>query len=351
MADPCIALRYDAWPEIGLGHLRRAYALAQECAARGIPVRHVVPERSRALLERDGIPAGSILDAGTDWLSQAPDVTHVVTDINWHGNGLGASKEVARLAAAGVPVAMIDCVPPDEYVDQPSPPALIITPYLNARRLRAAPPNAAHWEAGARYTILSPDYAELRGRALPKTERILVSCGGSDPDGFSLATVDALLGSGLPLDVVVGPLFAEGIRAGLADRAAQHSRIRLHDAPATLAPLIAQAGLIVGRVGLIRYEAACLGTYGIYLAAGPAYADYFEQFTARGFAEIYQDGRNGGRAAYLARLPALASPETRAPLLRRNTAAMAAVDGTGAANVIDMVLTLTQDAPTQRGPQ
>ncbi|MCT8161323.1 hypothetical protein [Pseudoruegeria sp. SHC-113] len=343
MAEPCIALRYDAWPEIGLGHLRRAYALARECAARGITVLHVVPAQSRALLLRDGIPENTILDAGSDWLS--PAITHVITDINWHGNGAGASEEVAHLTAQGATVAMIDCIPPDEYRDQPSPPALIITPYLNARALFPKPPNAPRWETGARFTILSPDYSTLRAAPPAKTERLLITCGGSDPDAFSLATVDALLPSGLPLDVVIGPLFSEDIRAGLSARAQANPQIALHDAPATLAPLIAQAGLVVGRVGLVRYEAACLGTYGIYLAAGEAYAEYFTRFTARGFAEIYQDGQAGGRAAYLDRLQALADPATRAPLLARNAEAMKAVDGNGAVNVIDLVLTLNPGGP------
>lgn len=311
--------------------------LARECAARGIAVRHVVPAQSRALLLGDGVAPGLILDAGGDWLQ--PGISAVITDINWHGNGAAASAEVGAIAARGVPVLMIDCVPPDEYVDQPTPPALILTPYLNARSLRPLPPNAP-WQAGARFTILSPDYVALRAKPPARGDRILVTCGGSDPDGFSQDTVEALLPCRLPLDVVVGPLFDAATRRRLMALADANPQITLHDAPATLAPLIAAAGLVVGRAGLIRYEAACLGTYGLYLAGGGAYAEYFRRFTERGFAEIFQEGQNGGRAAYLQRLRALADPAVRAPLMQRNAAAMAAVDGNGAANVIDAVLTL-----------
>lgn len=301
-------------------------------------MRFVVTPRSRDLLLRDGIASALILDAGGDWL--IPGIDAVITDINWHGNGTSASVEGAALAARGVQVAMIDSVPPDEYVDQPNPPALIITPYLNARVLRPYPPNAPKWAAGARFAILSPDYAALRADLPTRSDRILVTCGGSDPDGFSVQTVQALLGCRLPLDVVIGPLFDAATRARLAGLAQAHDQISLHDAPATLAPLIARAALVVGRAGLIRYEAASLGIYGLYLAGGDAYAEYFRRFTARGFAEIYQEGQNGGRAAYLQRLRALADPAARAPLMQRNAAAMAAVDGRGAANVIDAVLTL-----------
>jgi hypothetical protein len=133
----------------------------------------------------------------------------------------------------------------------------------------------------------------------------------------------------------------DGLSVGGAQAAAQaQGQISLHDAPATLAPLIARAALVVGRAGLIRYEAASLGIYGLYLAGGDAYAEYFRRFTARGFAEIYQEGQNGGRAAYLQRLRGLTDPAARVPLMQRNAAAMAAVDGRGAANVIDAVLTL-----------
>lgn len=306
-------------------------------------MRFVVPQRSRDLLLRDGIASALILEAGDDWL--LPGIDAVITDINWHGNGPGASVEGAALAARGVQVTMIDCVPPDEYVDQPNPPALIITPYLNARALRPVPPNAPRWEAGARFTILSPDYAALRADPPTRCDRILVTCGGSDPDGFSVQTVQALLGCGLPLDVVIGPLFDAPTRARLAGLAQGHGQISLHDAPATLAPLIARAALVVGRAGLIRYDAACLGTYGLYLAGAGAYAEYFRRFADCGFAEIYQEGQNGGREAYLSRLQALADPAVRAPLFRRNAAAMAAVDGNGAANVIDAVLTLIRPSP------
>lgn len=332
-----IALRHDAGPQIGLGHLRRATVLARECAARGIAVRHVVPAQGRALLLAEGVDPALILDASGDWVQ--PGIAAVIADISWHGNGPGASVEVAALVARGLRVVMIDSIAPDEYRDQPHPPALLITPYLNARALRSRPPNA-RWQAGARFTILSPDYAALRADPPPRGARILVTCGGSDPDGFSTATVEALLDCGLPLDVVVGPLFDDATRAHLAALAAAHPRVLLHEAPATLASLIAGAGLVVGRAGLIRYEAACLGTYGLYLAAGAEYADYFRRFTAAGFAEIFQEGQNGGRAAYLARLRALADPAVRAPLMRRNPAAMAAVDGNGAANVLDAVLKL-----------
>ncbi len=340
--SPLIALRYDVWPEIGLGHLRRGYSLAKELKNRGIACRHVVPERSAALLRRDGIPEHEIVICSAinaSWLQDRPEITHVVTDIHWHGNADAASAEVSRLAATGTSVIVVDCVSPDSYIDQTPAPAAVITPYLNARSLRDTPPRNTDWQTGARFSILAPEYETWRARAAQvPTERILVTCGGSDPDGFSIETATALLGANTPLDVVVGPLFSDAIQTALATLADENDQITLHQAPPTLAPLIAQASGIVGRLGLIRYEAACLGKNGIYLSAGTTYRAYLEGFKARGFAEVFLDGAPNGRKDYLDRLRQLADPTRRQVFFKPNSAAMELVDGKGAANVIDVVL-------------
>lgn len=342
MSSPLIALRYDAWSEIGLGHLRRGYSLAQELKNRGIACRHVVPERSVDLLKSDGVSEHEILicrSTDSRWLQDTPEISHVITDIHWHGNANAASAEASRLAATGTPVIVVDCVPPDAYTDQTPAPSTVITPYLNACSLRDAPPRNCEWKTGARYSILAPEYALWRTRAREAGEaRILVTCGGSDPDGFSIDTVNALLGANTPIDVVVGPLFSDGIRSTLAKLAQENSAITLHQAPKTLAPLIAGASGIVGRLGLIRYEAACLGKNGIYLSAGTTYRAYLEGFKARGFAEIFLDGEPNGRKDYLACLRRLADPQVRQAFFLPNITAMDLVDGKGAANVINVVL-------------
>ncbi|MEP3299042.1 MAG: hypothetical protein ABJO27_21635 [Pseudoruegeria sp.] len=339
-----VALRYDAWPEIGLGHLRRGYSLALELTSRNIDYYHVVPERTVPILLRDGIAESQIIvcePLNVDWLRNRPDISHVITDFHWHGNAPSASAEASLIASTGVCVSVIDCIAPDDYVDQSPAPNAVITPYLNAENLRNSPPKNTIWKNGARYSILSPEYKTWRAQSETSASgRILITCGGSDPDAFSIDTVTALLPLETPLDVVVGPLFSNQIKAELADLQKAFPQITLHDAPKSLAPLIARSACVVGRLGLIRYEAACLGKNGIFLSAGTAYREYLNGFKAQGFAEIFLDGDPNGRSNYLNRLRDLSNPKLRNIVFEPNTTAKELVDGNGAANVIDLIMSL-----------
>ncbi len=212
---------------------------------------------------------------------------------------------------------VIDSMPPDHHVpmrDRRDPDALV-APYLGAR----APDGfAGRWLGGARYAILDVEYAATRPSAparLPR--RALLSCGGSDADGLSLPAARALARAGLHVDVVVGPLFDVRARTELVEWCAADTRRTTHDAPESLATLIARADVIVGRPGLLRYEAAALGRYGVYLARGPAYRDYYAGFAAAGLAEISCETCTAERVRFIGRLAALGRTTSCATRHRR----------------------------------
>jgi spore coat polysaccharide biosynthesis predicted glycosyltransferase SpsG len=199
-------------------------------------------------------------------------------------------------------------------------------------------PAAARWLHGPRFAILPPRIVAARDLSrFPETLRILVVCGGSDPNALSARIVERLRDAPAPIDVVVGPMFSPALRARLDALAQADASVCLHDAPPSLVDLYQAATLVVGRAGLIRYEAACLGRNGIYLSEGSAYSDYFAEFTRSGAAEIHVGVDDRGVSVFFARLESLRDPAALAVASLPNLRAYPAVDGQGAQRVAEAI--------------
>jgi UDP-2,4-diacetamido-2,4,6-trideoxy-beta-L-altropyranose hydrolase len=118
---------------------------------------------------------------------------------------------------------------------------------------------------GPAYALLRPQFAEARRRAKLRTascNRILITYGGSDEHGYTLAALDAIAPvclerPDMALDVVAGgsnPRIAD-----LAHRCAGLPNAKLHVNTTQMAALMEAADLGVGAAGSTMWERACLG--------------------------------------------------------------------------------------------
>jgi spore coat polysaccharide biosynthesis predicted glycosyltransferase SpsG len=312
-------------------------ALAEALRAEGAHPVFLASAETQAALAARGVAAGDLRAPGA-----LAGLRAVVADTLWPGNAAATAARVAEIARAGLPVAVIDSMPPDHFVADPAgpPPDLVITPYLGAEALRDAPA-ARRWLAGAGYAILGAEYARLRVAAtMPDSPRLLVACGGADPGGLAPAIVAHLGARGWPrgpggalgVDVVIGPLFRAADVARLRDAARSQPALRLHTAPPGLAPLIAQASLVVGRMGLIRYEAAALARGGVWLQPSDDYRAYLRGFEQAGLARVFHGTDPGGTAAFLELAAGLAARaaaghDALEPVFPRQAFARVAADG------------------------
>lgn len=332
---PKIAFRFDAGHAVGMGHLVRCLNLSH-----GLPdAVFVVNSAAATELRSRGIQADRILDAKQGWWTGVEGLTHVITDLNFGGGAPGAAEEVAALRTSGVHVTVIDSLVPDHFVTKVGsiPPNLLVSPYAHAKGLRPEPV-ADDWIVGAEYVVFSPEFIEAQKIApKPIGDRILVTCGGSDPSNLSLLILNALAEVDLPIDLVVGPLYSDDLKEELHQTASCSDRVTLHDAPSTLVPLIESAGLVVGRPGLTRYEAAALGRSGLFLVEGSSYRDYFKAFDAAGIGRMCFAEDPGGADEFAQLLASLASNEGRAELMRINEIGLRSVDGLGAKRILDHI--------------
>jgi spore coat polysaccharide biosynthesis predicted glycosyltransferase SpsG len=166
---------------------------------------------------------------------------------------------------------------------------------------------------GPGYLLLDPQVVRLR--ALPRApmagaaRRVLVSCGGTDPEGragLGLAWLAALRFPGI-VDLVLGAggTACPDLPAGLA--------VRVHRNLPTLAPLLHRADLALISGGMTLYEAACLGTPAAVIPQNRHQILNAERFQARG-AALLLDPAAGTAPGSLGQL--LETPRTRQRMAR-----------------------------------
>lgn len=127
-----------------------------------------------------------------------------------------------------------------------------------------------HYLEGPSYAILSSAYIDLPERIVREdANRILISCGGSDPRKLTALALNGIeeISKILEVRVIVGPLFSKNFKATLKGQASssKHS-IELIDSPATLAEHMIWCDLAIATTSLIKYELAATATPGVLIS-------------------------------------------------------------------------------------
>ncbi len=343
------ALRSDASLAIGNGHVMRCLTLAEALRRRGATVHFVcreLPGHLCEMLEERGLRVHRLPAAGTaespgwerdaaetaaalagdgapaDWLI----VDHYALDANW--------ERVLRRHTRRLMVI-------DDLADRPHDCDLLLDqnlhPQAQARYASRVPPRT-QLLLGPRYALLRPEFAQLR--ATPRAHdgqvrRVLISFGGTDPEGYTLKALDALELAGVQLqaDVVVGannPHSSE-IKARCAKRG-----LAFHCNTSAMAGLMAQADLAIGAGGSTTWERCCLGLPAIVVAIAENQQQLSEAVGKTG-AQLYLGA--AGKVSVDNLRHALETVLRDPELLRRmRTCAQTIVDGRGTERVSHVLM-------------
>ena len=167
---------------------------------------------------------------------------------------------------------------------------------------------------------------------------MLLSFGGSDPQGLTLKAARALqdLDPAVELVAVAGPAFSfrrefEALSAALSRRVPL-----INEAGGHIAELMLEADVMVGSGGMSVYEIAALGTPGIILGQNAREDRRMRDFAGHGTVDYLGLGTEVDETVLASAVKALlADPARRRAMSARGRAL---VDGFGAARAAEVVL-------------
>lgn len=276
-SSPTVLVRVDAGLAMGFGHLTRCLALVQALSERGVAVHVATRADSAGLHERirangaevqqlSPLPDSEPAD-GPVWAAavQRADATESVNaEARWdavvvdHYRLDSEWERVARENTSRI-VAIDDLANRQHSVD-----FLVDHNWYGpgtANRYDSLVDDNTSLLLGPRYAILQREYAEVRRERQPVVQpprRVLVSFGGTDVSGQTLAVIGALREfPDLIVDVVVGS--RRVLTSELEHAVASRPHTQLHVELPTLAPLLGLADLVIGAGGTATWERLCLG--------------------------------------------------------------------------------------------
>jgi UDP-2,4-diacetamido-2,4,6-trideoxy-beta-L-altropyranose hydrolase len=281
-----VAIRVDASPAMGMGHLTRCLSLANELARSGVKVFFLMRSHAAAfvaLVEAEGHAVLLLSDSdggvgetretgsGSTWLSttwwrdaeQTQDMLDQIDRVDWlivDHYGLDARWE-RLLRQRSLRVLVID-----DLADRPHDCDLLLDQNLvldMETRYRNCVPVNCRPLLGPRYALLRPEFQEARksmtGRD-GKIHRVFVCYGGSDPSNETektLAAIKKLSAFSLDVDVVIG--LGNPHAYQVASLCLELPGAQMHRNANNVAELMKRADLAMGAGGGMNWERCCLG--------------------------------------------------------------------------------------------
>ena len=271
-----IVFRFDASPAIGGGHAIRCGALAAELSRQGHRcgfaandagadlARAILPSADTLRVSGDGDLAKMKTQwpNGADWLvvdHYGRDVSFERSCKGWARNIMAVDDRPARPHASDILLDQTLDRSETEYRDLVNSDCKVL--------------------AGADYTLLREDFRAHRAPALarravlPRSPRIVVSFGASDPGKATLRTLEALRLVTLPvrIEILAGRLCPH---LGEIEMAVTNDpRATLTVDPVSVAQHFADADIAIGAPGMTAWERACLGLPAIVIPVADNQAD------------------------------------------------------------------------------
>lgn len=334
LRQPRILFRVDGSKELGMGHVFRSLAIADALreSSRADVAFLMTAEHEKGLqaVSRHGYPVRVAADGQAEtYLEQIRDYAPAIL-INDLQRLDG--EYVRALAQLGCTTVNLVDTPADleatEHYEQ------VIVSVMKEER-----ETPEGFYAGPEYAILREQFRGREKLLRDEPRLLLLSFGGSDPQGLSLRALVALaaLEASLEVVLVTGPAFSYGaelerLRAGLG----RPLRVVHEASGAHIADLMLEADVAVCSGGMSVYEIAALGTPGLVLAQNAREDERMRAFARHGTIEYLGLGTEVSNERVHAAVRALLGDGAR----RRSMSAKgrALVDGLGAARAAELVL-------------
>jgi len=290
-----VCIRVDAYPEIGYGHLKRCLIIADNLRQRGENVFFVLAGDSAAAeeIQKAGFDLQQI-SVGISFSEQAnandvcdfENVSITILDLS-HSIAIKDSqclalylKEISNKSFT----VLIDSFGVQSLRENVSELFcnILVSPYVGEQKSKQ---NTIYTELlGVDYFVLDTPYINSRKKKIRKfANRVLITCGGSDPTSVSIKILNALNSSTkrtLDLRVVVGSGFSSELIQSLIKLSdSSPHNVSLIKSPNDLSAGMTWCDMAIATSGLTKYELATTGTPAILMSIDQSHNNVNQYFT------------------------------------------------------------------------
>lgn len=302
---PAILFRCDGASDIGLGHIVRCLALADELKKRNFGVCFAMRKGPLGIkmVEEKGYKVilsdeSCIEFNGGVWLKQCVSKTNpraIIFDVRDN-----LSKEIVKeIKDGGVLIVTIDD-PEDKRLEAD---LAFYPPVPQVKRVDWSSFSGELY-TGWDWVIIRPEFAAWREKhnsiaPMPTNNhqsqlRILVTMGGSDPANLTLKAVKALnmLSTDFKATVILGPgyVYKDSLKTFLQE---VHYEYTILENVRDMVSIMAQADLAIASFGVTAYELAVMGVPAVYMCLTADHAESARAFAAAGMALTLGQYGNG----------------------------------------------------------
>ncbi|HEY7509219.1 MAG TPA: hypothetical protein VIG50_03155 [Vicinamibacteria bacterium] len=333
--QPRVLFRVDGGTRMGMGHVFRALAIAE--ALRTLSRAEIAflmsggveHEQGLIAVSRAGYPLRVLREARLEaCLEEVRDFAPAILINDLPALDRAYLTELSRLGATTVNlVDALDDLETTEHYAQ-----VIVSTMKEDRETPEG------FYGGPAYAILREHFRGREKKVRDAPELVLLSFGGSDPQGLTLKAARALqaLPPAVEMVAVAGPAFSYRREFESLARELPRRVPLINEAGGHIAELMLEADLVVGSGGMSVYELAALGTPGVVLGQNAREDKRMREFARHGTVAYLGLGPEVGEEALLAAVRALLDDAPRRREMSRQGRAL--VDGLGATRTAEMVL-------------
>ncbi len=275
---PRIVFRVDGGAEMGMGHVYRSLAIADELQSiSSADIQFLMSAEHPEGVKRvssSGYTVRVLSEGGIDGIVEA--IQEYSPNIVVNDRPFLEREYLQALAKLGA--STVNLVDSLEDIEKPSEITSMIISTMHEDLTELD-----DYYAGPEFAILRESFAGRAEAIREHATQVVVSFGGSDPHGLTLKVLRALDGSGTELTVkaVLGPAFSYG-------QELEELVSKLHYQPLLLrnvehmAETLSEADLVFCAGGMTVFEIAALGTPGIVLCQNAREQRRIESFSRHG---------------------------------------------------------------------
>ena len=333
LAQPRVLFRVDGGAALGMGHVYRSLAIADALRAgsRAEIAFLMSADHTEGLLtvSRHGYPVRVV--AGRGHQSSLEHIRDFAPAILI--NDLPELESAYLTALSHLGATTVNLVDTLDDLETTEHYAQVIVSVMNQDR-----ETPEGFYGGPAFAILRDQFRGREKEIRDRPAMVLLSFGGSDPQGLTLKAARAL--DGLPAEVkvlaVAGPAFSHRREFEAMERTLGRRVPLINEAAGHIADLMLEADVVVGSGGMSVYEIAALGTPGVVLGQNLREDQRMRGFARHGTIEYLGLGPEVAEETIAGAVQALLRDTDRRREMSRKGQAL--VDGLGARRAAEVIL-------------